>query len=72
MNWIPLQEMSQLDEIVTRSHQNLQVIFKHSTRCSISSMALNRLEREDTPLGIDFYYTLVEWISKMFYGIEMD
>ena len=56
MNWIPLKEMSQLDEIVTRSHQHPQVIFKHSTRCSISSMALNRLEREDAPLGTDFYY----------------
>ena len=56
MNWIPLQEMSQLDEIVTRSYQHPQVIFKHSTRCSISSMALNRLEREDAPLGTDFYY----------------
>jgi bacillithiol system protein YtxJ len=56
MNWIPLQEMGQLDEIVTRSHQNLQVIFKHSTRCSISSMALHRLERDEAPLGADFYY----------------
>lgn len=56
MNWIPLQEMGQLNEIVTRSHQNLQVIFKHSTRCSISSMALHRLERDETPLGADFYY----------------
>lgn len=56
MNWIPLQKMGQLNEIVTRSHQNLQVIFKHSTRCSISSMALHRLERDEAPLGADFYY----------------
>lgn len=56
MHWIPLQEMGQLDEIVTRSHQQLQVIFKHSTRCSVSAMVLNRLERDQVPAGIDFYY----------------
>ncbi|NDA63247.1 MAG: bacillithiol system redox-active protein YtxJ [Chitinophagia bacterium] len=56
MEWISLLEMSQLDDIVTRSHQRLQVIFKHSTRCSVSSMVLNRLEREQAPDDIDFYY----------------
>jgi len=45
MNWIPLKEESQLQEIEQRSHQQPVVIFKHSTRCSISSTALNRLER---------------------------
>lgn len=48
--------MGQLDTIVTRSHQQLQVIFKHSTRCSVSSMVLNRLEREQVPANIDFYF----------------
>jgi bacillithiol system protein YtxJ len=56
MNWIPLQEMGQLDEILTRSHQYPQVIFKHSTRCSISSMVLHRLERDEVPTGADFYF----------------
>lgn len=56
MEWISLLEMSQLDDIVTRSHQRLQVIFKHSSRCSVSSMVLNRLEREQAPDDIDFYY----------------
>ena len=32
------------------------VIFKHSTRCSISSMAKNRLERVPAPDHIRFYY----------------
>lgn len=32
------------------------VIFKHSTRCSISSMAKNRMERDNEPEGIAFYY----------------
>lgn len=45
MNWIPLSEESQLDDILTSSSQKPCLIFKHSTRCSISSMALSRLER---------------------------
>ena len=32
------------------------VIFKHSTRCSISSMAKARLERAVAPEGLTFYY----------------
>lgn len=48
--------MGQLDEIVTRSYQQAQIIFKHSTRCSISSMVLHRLEREEVPAGAAFYY----------------
>ena len=33
-----------------------QVIFKHSTTCSISKMALDRFERATAPETIDFYY----------------
>ena len=45
MNWNNLTELSQLEEIKEASKKTPIVIFKHSTRCSISSMALNRLER---------------------------
>ncbi|TAG11813.1 MAG: bacillithiol system redox-active protein YtxJ, partial [Sphingobacteriia bacterium] len=55
MHWIPLINSDQLDQINTLSQQKAQIIFKHSTRCSISSMALNRLEREDPPNSADFY-----------------
>jgi bacillithiol system protein YtxJ len=49
MLWHKLTEINQLQEIISISsqqpHENLAVLlFKHSTRCSISSMALNRLE----------------------------
>jgi bacillithiol system protein YtxJ len=44
MGWIQLQRKEQLAEIVDRSVLIPQLIFKHSTRCSISSMALNRIE----------------------------
>ena len=56
MNWIPLVSDTQLDEIKEKSREKPQVIFKHSTRCGISSMAKNRLERTDPPKSIDFYY----------------
>jgi bacillithiol system protein YtxJ len=38
--------MGQLDEIVAFSSQKPVVIFKHSTRCSISRMALKQFENE--------------------------
>ena len=56
MNWIPLQNEDQLEEIVLNSKNKPQVIFKHSTRCSVSSMAKNRLDKKDQPEGIDFYF----------------
>lgn len=56
MNWIPLTSVDQLADIITRSANKPQVIFKHSTRCNISSMALNRLEREEPTDLADFYY----------------
>jgi bacillithiol system protein YtxJ len=45
MDWIQLNDISQLNEIVKASEDKPVLIFKHSTRCSISSSALNRVER---------------------------
>ncbi|MCX6295864.1 MAG: bacillithiol system redox-active protein YtxJ [Bacteroidetes bacterium] len=48
MNWLPLITEEQLIDITLLSQKNdikAVVLLKHSTRCSISSMALNRLER---------------------------
>jgi bacillithiol system protein YtxJ len=56
MNWIPLNNEAQLDNIKEKSTVRPQLIFKHSTRCSISSMALSRLERAKQPESLDFYY----------------
>ena len=44
MKWKYITSVSQLDEIAERSKQMPVLIFKHSTRCSISSMAKFRLE----------------------------
>ena len=56
MNWIPLLNEQQLEEIKINSSHKPQVIFKHSSRCSISSMARSRLDRNEFPEGIDFYF----------------
>lgn len=48
MLWQALTQTSQLEEIIHTSQQpeshRAVVIFKHSTRCSISSMVLSRFE----------------------------
>ena len=56
MNWIPLTSEGQLLNIVANSSEKPQVIFKHSTRCSTSSMILNRLERSESSDAVDFYF----------------
>ena len=55
MNWNPLVSESQLDSIHQQSFQTPQLIFKHSTTCSISKMALARMERSEAPDSIDFH-----------------
>ena len=46
MNWTPLENELQLDAIRQESEQHPVLLFKHSTRCSISGAALSRLERK--------------------------
>lgn len=51
MNWSSLESVSQFSEIVEQSSDaslKAVAIFKHSTRCSISSMAKSRVERSWT------------------------
>ncbi|MEQ8550553.1 MAG: bacillithiol system redox-active protein YtxJ [Cyclobacteriaceae bacterium] len=59
MNWLPLTSEEQLSTIDELSGKNPILIFKHSTRCSISAAALNRLERkwDDSKAGnIEAYF----------------
>ena len=44
-NWVALKEKNQLDELLESSKITPVLLFKHSTRCSISTMALNRLNQ---------------------------
>ncbi len=56
MNWQALDDMEQLESIKAASFNKPQVIFKHSTTCSISRMALDRFERAAAPENVDFHY----------------
>lgn len=44
--WNDLTELKQLDTIVSESAQTPVLIFKHSTRCPVSRMALRNFEQE--------------------------
>ena len=57
MDWEPLNNISQLDEIISLSNEKPVAIFKHSTRCSISRMALKQFENEfDFPEKVTPYF----------------
>ncbi len=49
MNWIEITSDNQFEEALKKSESETVVFFKHSTRCSISSSALNRIERNFKP-----------------------
>lgn len=56
--WIPLNELQQLDFIEEKSTNKTQIIFKHSTRCGISSMVMSQfIDAYDfTEKEMDLYY----------------
>lgn len=54
MNWIALTDYTQIQEALNNSEPFL--VFKHSTRCPISSMAKTRFEREYDIEEIPTYY----------------
>ncbi|PTT14598.1 bacillithiol system redox-active protein YtxJ [Flavobacterium sp. HMWF030] len=57
VNWTELTDIAQLMEIEAISNVKPVVIFKHSTRCSISRMALKQFEREfDLNEAVDAYF----------------
>lgn len=45
MSWQPLTTLDELDHIDAASARRPVLVFKHSSRCSISSTALHRLQR---------------------------
>lgn len=59
IQWQPLNQNTPIESLAEESKEQPIVIFKHSTSCSISSMAKSRLERQwaDSNLGkIKPYY----------------
>ena len=56
MKKIDLTSQNQLDEVVKKSDKKIIILFKHSTRCSISNMVLNRIiSSSDLSTDISFY-----------------
>jgi len=47
--WVNLTSSEQLQELMKSSETKPLLLFKHSTRCNISSMALNRFENNMDP-----------------------
>jgi bacillithiol system protein YtxJ len=64
MHWNKLTSIDQLGDLKLESKEKYVMIFKHSTRCSISAMVLNRLERnwndEETKQIVPYYLDLIE------------
>lgn len=56
MNWIALTSIDELEQI--KSSKNTTLIFKHSTRCPVSSMAKRNIEFEHAllPEHVSAYY----------------
>lgn len=56
--WNNLTTIEQLKEILAQSAEKPVLLFKHSTRCSISSMALSRFQKEwdQDNKEIELYY----------------
>jgi bacillithiol system protein YtxJ len=55
MTWKELDKIEQLDEISKLSFEKPQIIFKHSTRCSISVASKSKLDSGDIEEA-DVYY----------------
>ncbi len=56
IDWKLLQTETDLTNLIDKSVERPQIIFKHSTRCSISSMAKTRLERHWNIENADIHY----------------
>ena len=59
MNWITLKSPDQLEALRAESKNQPVIIFKHSTRCSVSQTALSRLERnwkDEEMTSVKSYY----------------
>jgi bacillithiol system protein YtxJ len=67
MNWNKLTSEEQIDQVIAASEEKPVLLFKHSTRCSISSMSLDRLLRNWKPEDADkitpYYLDLIAFRS---------
>ncbi len=62
MPWSPLVRADQISDLINQSHDRPVLIFKHSTRCIISTMVLRELEAKAqilAELGYWYYLDLI-------------
>jgi bacillithiol system protein YtxJ len=63
MNWNALNSLDQLQTLLAESNHTIILIFKYSTRCSISRNVLGRLERNwnesDVPMLKPYFLDLI-------------
>lgn len=64
-NWNKLEDLAQIEQIKQESENRSVLVFKHSTRCSISAMAWDRLKRnwktEDSEKITPYYLDLIRF-----------
>lgn len=61
--WRSLSDLGQLNEIINLSTEKPVVIFKHSTRCSVSRMVLNQFQNEFdfNEIVVPYFLDLIEY-----------
>ena len=58
MNWIVLKDTSQLDALIKESFNSPCILYKHSSRCSLSTIVKMRLENSEQIPGSILKYLL--------------
>lgn len=61
--WNNISSVSQLDEVLSTPSEKAKLLFKHSTRCGISAMALRSFEREWKSENEDFELYFVDLLA---------
>jgi len=57
IDWIPLKSVEEIEEVKTASKEGYVGVFKHSTRCSISTTVISRFEKSfPKDINLQMYY----------------
>lgn len=65
MHWIHLTDEVQLQDVIIKSQERPQVIFKYSSVCGLSKIIYKRLESKCCPSGADFYFLDLQTYSEI-------
>lgn len=72
MDWNELNRLDQLEALRQQSFTRPVLIFKHSTQCGISAMALDRLERKWETSDLEPYFLDLLSYREVSDGIESE